>query len=85
MNRFNATRVGGPLLACLLLCACSGPGGDTDREHEALPEETVFDPLTSAPGKVQSSVDDSLDLHERALDDQIDASEGVAAGSAAGE
>lgn len=79
----NLLKRGGLAIAVLLLAACGGaePAGDTEAAGSA-PAETVFDPLTTAPGRVEQRLDADREGHEQALEDQINASEGVATGSA---
>lgn len=64
------------------------PGCDRESENAegAVDEpaaETVLDPLMQAPARTQQSLDAAREGHERALDAQIEASEGANAGSAA--
>lgn len=80
----RSVKLGALSVALLLLAACGGGETADDREEAgSQPAETVFDPLTTAPGRVEQRLDASREGHEQALDDQINASEGVSTGSAA--
>ncbi len=75
------------ILATLAVIAqLPGCGGGSQDAAEAVGEpaaETVLDPLMQAPGRAQQRLDAAREGHDRALDAQIEASEGGRAGSTA--
>ena len=68
----------------LALGGCGGGAEDDASAGDEPPAETVFDPLTQAPGRVQQSLDASREGHEQALEQQLEASEGAPAAGDAG-
>lgn len=77
----NLFKLGALSVAALLFAACGGGAPAEDDAGGSAPVETVFDPLTTAPGRVEQRLDADREGHEQALEDQINASEGVAPGS----
>lgn len=73
------------LAAALLLQACGGKPQDGGGSAGEVPESTVFDPMTQAPGRVQRQLDATREGHERALEEQIEASEDAPRSSSGGE
>lgn len=66
------------VLAFAIACAACGSSDDEKREAEEpvmKPEETVFREYVTAPGKVKARTDAAMDVHRKALESQIEASE----------
>lgn len=73
------------LAATLPLLACGAKPQDEGGATNEAGESTVFDPMTQAPGRVQERLDASREGHERALEEQIQASEDAPRSSSGGE
>ncbi|MFO1376617.1 MAG: hypothetical protein U1F14_06415 [Steroidobacteraceae bacterium] len=73
------------LAAALLLQACGGRSQDEGGSAGEVPESTVLDPMTRAPGRVQRRLDATREGHERALEEQIEASEDAPRPSSGGD
>ncbi len=74
-------RMSAPLLVTPLLALLAACGGEDAKEREVMkPEETVFRDLVTAPGKVEDSINASMDAHRDALEEQIRESEGDSSG-----
>ena len=73
------------LAAALLLQACGGSPQDGGGSTGEVPESTVLDPMTRAPGRVQQRLDATREGHERALEEQIEASEDAPRPSSGGD
>ena len=73
------------LAATLLLQACGGRPQEGGGSAGEVPESTVFDPMTEAPGRVQQQLDATREGHERALEEQIETSEDAPRPSSGGD